>query len=179
MSAACLCFFLDGSKGRSGCCQLMSADVVVIGDEILQVRNRGAGACGATLSQSMARLIKVQRCPTLSRLRKFESSVSEIFYGLDRMPAAACAWPITIADFRLRIYKTYLPNFPIRNPKSTIAQIASSIARQTSSRPLPVVAEYEMTRSISRAFRARSRFDRNSLFESLSDFVATMTRGFA
>src|SRR5215207_1046530 len=63
---------------------------------------------------------------------------------------------------------------------------ASSMARQTRSRPRPVVAEYATSSppaptppaaAASRTLRARARFLCDSFWESLSDLVATVRKG--
>ena len=61
--------------------------------------------------------------------------------------------------------------------KTNRHDIALFILRQTSSRPRPVLAEYANMLSSSSTDRMCSRFFLNSLFESLSDFVATNNRG--
>src|SRR5258705_3036734 len=56
--------------------------------------------------------------------------------------------------------------------------IALFIARQSCSRPLPVLAEYARTLSTLSTPLMCSRLFLNSLLESLSDFVATINRDF-
>src|SRR5687767_10048389 len=99
------------------------------------------------------------------------------------MPPAQRAWPKTNqvdqrglrdSDCPIRTIRVQVTQILLNNYFDSIALL---IARHSSARPRPLLAEKAITLSSSSTRAMCCKFLLNSLCESLSDFVATINRG--
>ena len=112
---------------------LIGAELIESGMKSLGARTRVQARVGLT-SQSQARRRQCDSGLTVSRPRKYDQLFQKFFLSLDKMRRASGALQLWISSLRSGIFLLFQSAF--RNHF-----VASSIVRQTSSRPLPVTAE--------------------------------------